>query len=137
MGAHIVDTLRESRVEVSEDLVHDPLGALLVGKVEGGRVDKGEGEGVELLEVVVDRDGLVDVEGHGPDVGGEAGTALHETGDCRELVVGGGGGHDAGVEEKAEEGGLACSPASDHESIAGGGLATGPVWEVLAVAGEV
>ena len=92
---------------------------------------------MELLDTVVAGDGLVDVDGHGPDVGGEASTALDEAGDGGELLVGGGGGDGGGVEEETEEGGLAGAPASDHESVAGGGLEAEPVDGLLGVAREV
>ena len=71
---------------MAQDVVEDPLGGGLVGKVETRGVDKREAEGVELLDTVVAGDGLVDVDGHGPDVGGEASTALDEAGDGGELA---------------------------------------------------
>ena len=104
---HGAQTLLEPRLHMPEYL-HE--GALVVA-VERGRVDEGEGEGV--LEVgAVGRQ--VNVDRRGPDMRGVTAAALDELGDRGELIVGDGGGDVAGVEEKAEEGGLACAASGDH-----------------------
>lgn len=115
-SAHIFYALREPRVNVPEDVADGPLRCRVVCKVEGGRVNEGEGEGVEGVRV---GGGQLDVDGRGPDVGGEAGTTLDELCDGGELFLGGGGGNERGVEEEAEEGGLAGASASDHEGVCG------------------
>lgn len=69
---------------------------MLVGKVQGGRVDEGERKD-EGLSVWVE--GEVDVYGGGANVGGVTAAALDEFCDGGELVLGGCLGDVAGVEE--------------------------------------
>ena len=115
-ATHVVQTLAETGLDMAKDLLEGALCCGLVVCVEGGRVDEGEGEGAF---VVVGVGRQVNVEGDGPDMRGVAAGALDELGGGGELVVGDGGGDGAGVEEEAEEGGLAGAPASDHERVAG------------------
>lgn len=100
---------------MADDFLDCPLGGMVVGEVEGGGVDKGEGEDVGRGVLV---EGEVDVDGGGANVGGVAAAALDKLCDGGELVLGGGVGDVAGVEEETEKGGLSGALAGHHEGVA-------------------
>lgn len=113
----VVDAVCESGVDLADDFLNCPLGGKVVGKVEGGGVDEGEGED-ERRGVWVE--GEVDIDGEGANVGSVAAASLDELCDGSELVLVGREGDVAGVEEEAEEGRLSGALAGDHEGVASG-----------------
>ena len=129
----VVDGVCESGVDLADDFLYGALCGVLVCKVERGRVDEGE---CERKGVWVE--GEVDVDGEGANVGCVAAAALHELGDGGELVLAGGGGDVAGVEEEAEEGRLSGALAGDHERVAAGiGVHGTDLASVAVVGGEL
>jgi hypothetical protein len=131
---YVLHALREPGIDMSQNFGYGPLCCGVVPVVQRGGVNESEGV---CLERVVVADGQLDVDGDGPDMGGEAAAALDELCDAVELLVGGGGRNKSGVEEETEEGGLAGASASDHESVCGGVIVRGrggrgllePGWE--------
>ena len=68
-ATYVVDAFREARVYVPQDIGDHALGRGVVDKVDGRRVDEGEGE---LLLLVAVCGGHVDVDGDGAHEGGVA-----------------------------------------------------------------
>ena len=111
------DTLCETRIHMVKGVQHQPFCRLLVRKVQGRRVNEGE---TQRLGTVVSVH--LNVDGRRADVGRVAATALNELGDGSELFLGDVGGDVAGIEEEAEEGGLAGAATGDHEGVGGWGV---------------
>lgn len=118
------DALCETRIHMVKRLQHQPFCSLVVRKVQGRRVNEGE---TQRLGTVVSVH--LNVDGGRADVGRVAATALNELGEGGELVLGDIGGDVAGIEEEAEETGLAAATASDEE----GKLWPGAIWGLMTV----
>ena len=115
-GAHVLDALGIAGVNVAQDVGNETVGGGLVGKVEGGGVDEGEGETTAREGVVV---GDVDVERGSADVGGVGRRCLYEFCEGEELVCGCGVGDVGCVDEETEEGSLSGALSCYHEGVSG------------------
>jgi hypothetical protein len=104
------DALCETRIHMVKRLQHQPVCSLVVRKVQGRRVNEGE---TQRLGTVVSV--YLNVDGGRADVGRVAATALDELGEGGELVLGDIGADVAGIEEEAEETGLACDPRANGD----------------------
>ena len=93
-STHVVQTLSQPRLDVSEDLLQCALGRGFILKIQRRRVDQCQGEG-ELFIHLVGRQ--VNVDRHGPDLRSVPTAALDKLGHGRELVTGHEGGDGAGV----------------------------------------
>lgn len=93
-STHVVQTLSQPRLDVSEDLLKGALGRGIVLVIQRRRIDQCQSEREFFIHLVGRQ---VNVDRHGPDMRSMTTAALDELGHGRELVVGDEGGHCAGV----------------------------------------